>query len=34
MDWDKELGYYDSSVEACNGFERKGKIYGTKFCFR
>lgn len=25
MDWDKELEYYDSIVEACNGFERKGK---------
>ena len=25
MDWDKELEFYDSIVEACNGFERKGK---------
>jgi len=25
MDWEKELEFYDSIVEACNGFERKGK---------
>lgn len=25
MDWDEELAFYDSMIETCNGFERKGK---------
>ncbi len=25
MNWNKELDFYDSLIEACDGFERKGK---------